>query len=201
MFVPLFFLSFFSIFFGFIFKDLFVGIGNDTWLTSISASSNKNLIILESEFLSFLIKNIPFFFSVFGILFVCVFFYFFDLFLSRHFFFKKYFIFFYNFFTYKWYIDCIYNKIFVKFFFNFSYLYVKNIDRGLLELIGPLGAVRSLNFLTKIIKNLQTGFLYNYIFIFIISILIIFVFFYFNFFFFDLEYFFLFICLFFLKKI
>lgn len=200
MYIPLFFLSFFSIFFGFIFKDLFVGLGNDTWLNSINVSSTKNLLFLESEFLIFLIKNIPFFFSLLGVIFICFIYFFFErLFLNFNFF-KHYLIKFYSFFTYKWYIDCIYNKVFVKFFFNFSYLYVKNIDRGLLEILGPLGLVRSLNFITKFIQNIQTGFLYNYIFIFILSILFIFLFFYFNFFFFDLEYFFLFMCLFFFKK-
>jgi NADH-ubiquinone oxidoreductase chain 5 len=201
MFIPLFCLSFFSIFFGFFFKDLFVGLGNDTWLTSLSFSSNKNLLFLESEFLIFLIKNIPFFFSILGVLFVCIFFFFFDKVFLNTFFKNKNLIPFYSFFTYKWYIDCIYNKVFVNFFFNISYSYVKNIDRGVLELIGPLGSVRFLNFVMKFIKNLQTGFLYNYIFIFILSITCIFLFFFFNFFFFDLEYFFLFICLFFLKKI
>ena len=200
MYIPLFFLSFFSIFFGFIFKDLFVGLGNDTWLSSISFSSNKNLLFLESEFLSFLIKNIPFFFSLIGMLFICLIFFFFDFFLNKMNFFKKYFINFYRFFTYKWYIDCIYNKVFVKFFFNFSFLYVKNIDRGLLELFGPLGAVRFINISTKIIKNLQTGFLYNYIFIFFLSIILIFIACFYSFFF-DLEFFFIFVCLLFLKKV
>lgn len=202
MFIPLFFLSFFSIFFGFIFKDLFVGLGNDTWLNSISITSNKNLLMVESEFLLFLIKNIPFFFSILGVLIVCIVFYFFDLISNKWDFFKINLLDLYNFFTYKWYIDCIYNKVFVKFFFNLSFSYVKNIDRGLLELLGPLGLVRFINKLTGVIKNLQTGFLYNYIFIFFISsILIITFYFYFNFFIFDIEYFFIFICLFFLKKI
>ena len=198
MFIPLFFLSFFSIFFGFIFKDLFVGIGNDTWLFSITNSSNKNLLILESEFLCFLIKNIPFFFSISGVLFVFCINFFFDRLFSKNIFLKKYFLSFYNFFTYKWYIDCIYNKVFVKFFFNISYLYVKNIDRGLIELIGPLGLVRFTNFSVKIIKNLQTGFLYNYIFVFILSILSIYCFFFFYFFFFFLIFFFFFFFFFFL---
>lgn len=101
MFVPLFFLSFFSIFFGFFFKDLFVGLGNDTWLNSLSSSSSKNLLILESEFLSFLIKNIPFFFSVLGVFFVFISFYFFDKIFPKNVFKNKSFIPFYSFFTYK----------------------------------------------------------------------------------------------------
>lgn len=199
MYLPLLFLCFFSVFFGFVFKDLFVGLGNDTWLSSLSFSSNKNLLFLESEFLSFLIKNIPFFFSLFGMLFICIIFFFFDFFFTKLNFFKNHLIPFYRFFTYKWYIDCIYNKVFVKFFFNFSFLYVKNIDRGLLELLGPLGAVRFINVLTKVIKNLQTGFLYNYIFVFLLSIILIFVVYFYSFFF-DLEFFFIFVCLLFLKK-
>lgn len=60
-------LAVFSIFIGFICKDLFIGMGVDVW-GAIDAVSMSNLALLESEFLPFYIKNLPFFCSVGGIL-------------------------------------------------------------------------------------------------------------------------------------
>ena len=36
------------------------------------------------------------------------------------------------------------------------------LDRGLIELIGPLGVVRGLKILTNKISNLQSGLIYHY---------------------------------------
>lgn len=200
--IPLFILSLFSIFIGFIFKDLFVGLGTDAWFT-IDSLNNFNLSILESEFLPFYIKNVPFIFSLFGIFLV----FFFNNFFSKIYYFlntnneiSAIALKLYRFFSYKWYIDVLYNKLIVNFFFNISYSYVKNIDRGLIELIGPLGIVRSLNYLMNKLNLLQTGFIYNYLFIFIISIIFFLFFFYNNLQISAIEYFFLFIFLIFFKK-
>lgn len=197
MFIPMFFLSLNSIFFGYFFKDLFIGIGSNTWLNSFNYFS-KNILILESEFLPFYIKNIPFFFSLFGIFLVYLFYNYSKLF-NYIFFFKKFYINIYNFFSNKWYIDIIYNKFILNFFFIFSYNYVKYIDRGFIEIIGPLGIVRFLNFFFTKINNIQTGFLYNYFFLFIIFSIIIFLYF-FNLSFFDSEVLFFIIILFLLNR-
>jgi NADH:ubiquinone oxidoreductase subunit 5 (subunit L)/multisubunit Na+/H+ antiporter MnhA subunit len=88
----------------------------------------------------------------------------------------KLFILLFRFFYFRWYIDVLYNKIFVKYFAKISYINLKYIDRGLLELLGPLGIVRSINMIINYINRIiQTGLLYNYIFIFIISLLCIFI--------------------------
>ena len=172
MMISLFFLCLNSIFFGFIFKDLFVGLGTDTWLNSFNYYS-KNILFLESEFLPFYIKNIPFFFSLLGI-FIAYFFYNYLVLFKKRF---AAYVLIYNFFYYKWYIDVLYNKIFVNFFFLISYNYIKYIDRGFIELFGPLGIVRFINYFLMRLNFLQTGFLYNYFFLFIILIFFIFFFF------------------------
>ena len=195
MLLPLFFLCFNSVFFGYFFKDVFVGLGVNTWLNSFNYYS-KNILFLESEFLPFYIKNIPLFFSLFGIFLVYFFFKFFS------FFFKKFnlrFINFYKFFLYKWYIDVIYNKIISNFFFKISYNYVKFIDRGFIELFGPLGIVRFINYFMIRLNFLQTGFLYNYFFLFIFLTFFVILNFL-NFIDFDKEFIFLFIIIFFLNK-
>ena len=193
--IPLFFLCLCSIFFGYFFKDIFVGLGVDTWLNSFNYYS-KNILFLESEFLPFYIKNIPLFFSLLGV-FIVYFFY-----NYINFFFKKYNIFviyIYRFFSYKWYIDVLYNKIIVKFFFDISYKYVKYVDRGFIELIGPLGMVRFINYFIIRLNFIQTGFLYNYIFLFIILTFLI-LFFFLDFVAFDNEFFFLLLIFFFVNK-
>jgi NADH-ubiquinone oxidoreductase chain 5 len=194
MMLSLFFLCINSIFFGFIFKDLFVGLGSNTWLNSFNYYS-KNILFLESEFLPFYIKNIPLFFSLFGV-FIAYFFY------NYLFFFNKklaIYINIYNFFHYKWYIDVLYNKIFVNFFFFISYNYIKYIDRGFIELIGPLGIVRFINYFIIRLNSLQTGFLYNYFFLFIIFTIFIILFFL-NFIIIENDFFFLLLIFFFLNK-
>jgi NADH:ubiquinone oxidoreductase subunit 5 (subunit L)/multisubunit Na+/H+ antiporter MnhA subunit len=60
-------LSLGSIFSGYILKDSFVGIGNIFWGNSIYMLSSYNLG-LDFEFIPLLIKNIPLFFSLLGIL-------------------------------------------------------------------------------------------------------------------------------------
>jgi NADH-ubiquinone oxidoreductase chain 5 len=194
MMFSLFFLCINSIFFGFIFKDLFVGLGVDTWLNSFNYYS-KNILFLESEFLPFYIKNIPFFFSLLGIFIACFFHNYLIFFKKNLFIYIKI----YNFFYYKWYIDVLYNKIFVKFFFLISYNYIKYIDRGFIELFGPLGCVRFINFFLMHLKFVQTGFLYNYFFLFIIITFFV-IFFMLNFIIIEFDFFFLLLIFFFLNK-
>lgn len=71
----------------------------------------------------------------------------------------------------------MYNKLLVKFFFDVSYSYVQTVDRGAIEVFGPLGIVRSLNYLMGRLNLLQTGFIYNYLFIFLLGIFFIIFFF------------------------
>jgi NADH-ubiquinone oxidoreductase chain 5 len=105
----------------------------------------------------------------------------------------------FNFFNYKWYIDILYNKVFVNFFFIISYNYIKYIDRGFIELIGPLGFVRFLNFFIARLNLLQTGFIYNYFFFFIIFTIFIILFFL-NFIVIENDFFFLLLIFFFFNK-
>ena len=196
-------LSFNSIFFGYLNKDLFIGLGVDTWLNFIETTSTKNLLILESEFLPFYIKNIPFFFSLLGIILIFLLNYFFNfiyLKLKKNVKFFNFILNIYRLFSYKCYFDIIYNKIIVKYFFVLSYNNLKYIDRGLLELFGPLGLVRFINFLINKYNFVQTGFLYNYIFIFVLSLFFILFKFYFNIINFEFDYYFLIFFLFLLKR-
>jgi len=64
--IPLLILAIFSIFFGFIFSDLFLGIGNDFFANSIFTHPN-NIALVEAEFsLNPIIKLLPAILSLFG---------------------------------------------------------------------------------------------------------------------------------------
>ena len=66
--IPLFILSIMSIFTGYIFNDLFIGIGNNYLIDSIYIKF-IHFNYIDIEFLNPIIKNIPFFFTLIGILF------------------------------------------------------------------------------------------------------------------------------------
>ena len=135
---PLFFLSIFSIFIGYILRDMFVGIGTDFWGNSIFILP-KNLLLVEAEFLNTSIKIFPVCLSLLGGMFS---------FLFYNFYFKILFNFkismfgrnIYIFFNRKWFFDKIYNYIFAHNILTWGYKQAyQNIDRGILEFLGPTG--------------------------------------------------------------
>lgn len=67
MVLPLIFLALGSIFVGFLSRDLVIGVGSSTFGVSIF-NNNFNYNLVDSEFLPAVVKNIPFFCTVFGIL-------------------------------------------------------------------------------------------------------------------------------------
>lgn len=167
----LFFLIIYSIFIGYIMKDLFIGLGTDVW-NNVFFIYIINNNYLESEYLYYIYKLFPLLFSFIGfwIFIICYnkinYIYLYKLYNYINF--KK----FYFFFNKKWYFDLIYNIIFIKIFFFISYhITFKLIDRGLLEYFGPLNIVRIFNKLSYRISQIQTGFLYHYIFIIFIFII------------------------------
>jgi NADH-ubiquinone oxidoreductase chain 5 len=66
MVLPLLVLGLGAIFYGFLTRDLMIGLGSN-YFNSISTNFN-NFNIIDSEFLPTVIKNIPFFFTIFGAL-------------------------------------------------------------------------------------------------------------------------------------
>jgi proton-translocating NADH-quinone oxidoreductase chain L len=164
-------LSFFSIFIGFLFKDLFVGLGSDFWSNSIFfLYSNTNILI--AEFLPFYIKMTPVFFSLCGLIFSLLFYNYFFL-SSLHFFTNIGLNNIYWFLSKKWYFDVVYNNFFVyKIFYVCYHITFKLLDRGWVEYFGPLGIIRVLKQFSFTFSFLQSGLLYNYIFLMILGSII-----------------------------
>lgn len=169
--IPLIILSFGSIFFGYLLKDFFIGIGTDIWNQSIFFHP-FNIYFLESEFLDIYLKWIPFYLSFIGIVVTSLI----NLKIYKFNTLKlvKYNYLFLFFISKKWYFDIIYNKIIVFPLLNFGYsVSFKNLDRGFIELLGPFGLSSIIPKLSVLFSKLQTGQLTHYVFFMILGISII----------------------------
>jgi len=167
--IPLIILAFGSIFIGYITKDMLIGLGTNFWGNSLFTLPN-NVSLVESEFIPAWIKLIPVMFSITGAILAFVLYTFYAKFLYQ---FKISNIgrTLYGFLSKKWYFDKIYNDFIVKSFFDFGYnISFKALDRGIVEVIGPYGIVKTVNNLTRIITNLQSGYIYHYAFVMFVGL-------------------------------
>nr|YP_010316744.1 NADH dehydrogenase subunit 5 [Batrachospermum sp.]UNB13397.1 NADH dehydrogenase subunit 5 [Batrachospermum sp.] len=170
---PLIILTLGSIFIGYLTRDIFIGFGSDFWGSSVFIFPH-NSYNLEAEWLTTTIKWIPFFVSVSGILFATLL-NVYSLSFYLNFQYNRFLLYSAFFASKKWYWDKVYNDIFVKFLMNFGYeISFKNIDRGFIELSGPLGLSYLVRLLSVRISSIQTGQLNHYIFFIVMSCLILF---------------------------
>jgi NADH-ubiquinone oxidoreductase chain 5 len=174
--VPLVFLSLFSIFFGYLFSDMFVGIGSDFFGNSLFIHPN-NITLVEAEFsLSTFTKLLPSLLSLIGVVSALI------LYLnkpdlinniSKSLIGRKL----YNIFNNKYYFDIIYNHFIINNGFKLGYAVSKQIDRGVIELVGPFGLSNSILNIAKNIAKLDSGVITTYAlyisiaFLFLLSIL------------------------------
>lgn len=169
--LPLFLLSILSMFIGYLSKDIFIGFGTDFWGSSLIINP-INYSLSDIEFINIDYKLIPFKMTLFGA-FASFFIYKYGM--NFYFNIKKSNLFkkIYNFFNKKWYFDRIYNEFITQNALKLSYFFFyKNIDRGILEKIGPTGIVNLINFGSEKIKNYQTGHINDYLTFFVCSIII-----------------------------
>ena len=173
--IPLFILALCSIFIGFFTKEFFIGFGTDFWNYSIFILP-ENYYLMDIEFLPFTFKILPLIFTILGVT-------------SAYYLYSQKLVWFYNikqsliynllytFFSKKWYFDRIYNQIISQNFLSKGYfLTYQQLDRGLLEIIGPFGIVNSLNKSTQILKKVQSGHISQYLFLFFLLTFLIIIF-------------------------
>lgn len=80
----------------------------------------------------------------------------------------------YTFFNKKWFIDRIYNQILVQNFLKFAYKYTyQNVDRGFLEIFGPMGLLVLIKKFFFSIKFFQNGLTYSYLSLMLIFLIFI----------------------------
>jgi len=160
--LPLLILSLFSIFFGFVFSDLFVGMGSDFFQNSIFMHP-KNISLIEAEFsLNTFIKLLPAILSFTGAFTAIVLYHLpFGLFLinltnnkiGRNI---------YAFLNGKYYFDVIYNHFIFISGLKVGFIISKEIDRGAIELLGPYGLSNYFYNAGKNLSKLDTGVITTY---------------------------------------
>jgi NADH-ubiquinone oxidoreductase chain 5 len=159
--IPLFLLALFSIFFGFIFSDLFVGMASDFFSNAIFMKPN-NISLIEAEFsLPLIIKLLPAFLSLFGAS-LAIFLYHksptFIIDLTDNIIGQNI----YTFFNGKYFFDIIYNNYIINKGLKSGYTISKVLDRGIIEIVGPYGLSNIFTNTGKNISKLDTGVITTY---------------------------------------
>ena len=76
----------------------------------------------------------------------------------------------YNFLKRKWYFDRVYNEFIGQNALNISYYFAyKDVDRGIIEKVGPSGIVQGIRYTVNRINGLQSGQIYHYLFLILFS--------------------------------
>ena len=159
--IPLFILALFSIFFGFIFSDIFLGVGSDFFGNSLFLHPN-HVSLIETEFsLPFIIKWLPLILSLLGSSLAIYVYHYNPMFilnltnssLGRQI---------YTFLNGKYYFDILYNYFFTTKGLMIGYSLSYFIDKGIIEWIGPYGLSSSLTNTGMNIAKLDTGIITTY---------------------------------------
>ena len=161
-----------SVLIGFYAKDMIIGFGSDFWGNAIfTTTANMNRI--DSEFIPHIYKILPVLLSFLGVTASFLLYLFGTKLLIQakmSVWGKKI----YNFFNKKWFFDKVYNEYISQFFFTISYtITYKVIDRGVIEVFGPMGLSSLITKKASYISKLQTGYLYHYTFLILTSLTLI----------------------------
>ena len=170
--LPLFILAIGSIFIGYISRDMMIGVGTDFWGNALFTHP-QNLYMLEAEWLDTSIKLIPLILSLSGagsafILYNFGFNYLYQLKTSTVG------IKLYTFLNRKWFFDKVYNEFMNQNLLSFAYKHAyQNLDRGIIELLGPNGISTALYMKSLRITQIKMGYLFHYLFSVLFGVFII----------------------------
>jgi len=167
--VPLVILSLLAIFFGYVARDAFVGVGSD-FLSGSLFIHPSHIIMVEAEFgIPLAAKLLPAVLTLVG---AGAAFYLYNLVpqvligLTRSSLGQGL----YAFFNGKYFVDVIYNHYFINGGLRVGYLISKVLDRGLIELVGPYGLATGLTTGSDNIAKLDTGDLTAYALYFLLGL-------------------------------
>ena len=159
--IPLIILSLLAIFFGYLARDLFVGMGSD-FLSPSLFTHPSHISLIEAEFgLPQISKLIPAIGTLMGAGLALYLYHMLPVFtisLTGTAFGRTL----YQFFNGKYYVDAIYNHYIINASLQLGYTISKVLDRGVIELVGPFGLSSSLTTGSKDIAKLDTGNLTSY---------------------------------------
>ena len=160
--LPLIILAIFSIFFGYITKDIFIGLGSDFFADNSLFIHPSHEIILDTEFaVPVIFKLLPLIFTISLCLISIVL----SEFLPKLLVLFKFSSFGYNifsFFNQRFLIELFYNKYITGYILKLGGQTTKVIDKGSVELLGPYGLEKGLLNLSKNIASLDTGVITSY---------------------------------------
>jgi len=159
---PLIVLAIFSIFFGYITKDIFIGLGSGFFADNSLFIHPSNEIMLDTEFaVPTLFKLLPFVFTVsLSIIFIVL-----SEFLPKlllHFKSSRFGYNLFSFFNQRFLVELFYNKYITDLVLKLGGQTTKVIDKGSVELLGPYGLEKGLVNLSKNIASLDTGVITSY---------------------------------------
>jgi NADH-ubiquinone oxidoreductase chain 5 len=160
--LPLVLLAIFSIFFGFLTKDIFIGLGSSFFVDNSIFVHPMHEIMLDTEFaVPVLFKLLPFIFTIsFSILAIII-----SEFLPEsliNFKFSKLGYNTFGFFNQRFLVEMFYNKYITNLILNLGGLTTKVLDKGSIEFLGPYGLEVGLVKLSKNISSLSTGVVTTY---------------------------------------
>ena len=165
----LFILSVPSIFIGFSSKDMIIGFGSDFWGNSVFNLPNS-MNRIDSEFINQKIKLLPLIVSCLGVLSAYVLYTFCKKSLFN-FKISKIGLKIFNYLNKKWYFDKVYNEYLTQTVFDIGYqVSYKMTDRGIIEILGPMGLATLVMYPSQNTAKLQTGLVYQYSFLILTSI-------------------------------
>jgi len=160
--LPLIILAIFSIFFGIITKDIFIGLGSDFFIDNSIFIHPIHEKIIDTEFsISSYIKLLPFILTIsFSILTIILSEYLSELILKFKL--SKLGKTIFGFFNQRFLIEYYYNKYITNYILYLGGQTTKILDKGSIELLGPYGLEKILINLSKSINSLNTGIVSNY---------------------------------------
>jgi NADH-ubiquinone oxidoreductase chain 5 len=160
--IPLIILALFSIIFGYVFKDMFIGLGSDLFIDNSLFIHPTHEIMLDTEFaVPTLFKLLPLIFTIF--------FSFLTIILCEYI--PKFIIFIklnklgyniFSFFNQRFFIELLYNKYITNTVLELGGKTTKILDKGSVELLGPFGLEKGLVNFSKNISSLDTGVITSY---------------------------------------
>ncbi len=160
--LPLIILAIFSIFFGYVTKDIFIGLGSDFFIDNSLFIHPSHEILLDTEFgVPIFFKLLPLILTIISTIISIVLSEYFPNFLI-YFKFSKLGYNIYSFFNLRFLFELFYNKYITDFFFKKGGQIVKNLDKGFVEILGPFGLEKIFILLSKNITNLDTGVITSY---------------------------------------
>ena len=160
--LPLVILAIFSVFFGYLTKDIFIGLGSSFFIDNSIFIHPVHEIMLDTEFaVPVLFKLLPLVFTIsLSVLAIIL-----SEFLPEsliNFKFSKLGYNIFGFFNQRFLVEMFYNKYVTNLVLNLGGQTTKVLDKGSIELLGPFGLVLGLIKLSKNIASLSTGIVTSY---------------------------------------